>query len=125
MLDYSSDQLVFCGSIQPSRFCYKILGSSPHLVYDLDMAKTKKLKNEAELIREVVKFGSAYVVSRGAGVIEESDSQKQKLEFIYRLLVHDKQIQPLPHDKLTDLNIKHRLAMWLTSKLPKNHPLLQ
>ena len=89
------------------------------------MAKTKKLKNEAEIIREVIRVGSAYVVKRGAGVIDQSDSQKQKLEFIYRLLVHDKQIQPLPHDQFTDLNIKHRLAVWLTNKLPDDHPLLK
>ncbi len=89
------------------------------------MAKTKKLKNEAEVIREVIRFGSSYVKNRGAGVIEESDSQKQKLEFIYRLLVHDKQVQPLPHDQLTDLNIRHRLAMWLIGKLPDDHPLLR
>ena len=89
------------------------------------MAKTKKLKNEAELIREVIRVGSAYVRKRGAGVIDESDSQKQKLEFIYRLLVHDKQIQPLPHDQLVDLNIRHRLVMWLKKKLPDNHPLLK
>jgi hypothetical protein len=89
------------------------------------MTKTKKLKNEAEVIREVIKVGSAYVRSRGAGVIDESDPQKQKLEFIYRLLVHDKKIQPLPHDQLTDLNIRHRLAMWLKNKLPDNHPLLK
>ncbi len=89
------------------------------------MAKTKKIKNETEIIREVLRVGSAYVVNRGAGKIDESDSQKQKLEFIYRLLVHDKQIQPLPYDQLTDLNIRHRLAMWLINKLPDNHPLLK
>ncbi len=89
------------------------------------MAKTTKLKNEAELIREVIKFGTKYVVNRGAGTIEESDPQKQKLEFIYRLLVHDKQIQPLPHDQLNDLNIKHRLAVWISKKLPKDHSALQ
>ncbi len=89
------------------------------------MAKIKKLKNEAELIREVIRVGSVYVANRGAGTIEESDPQKQKLDFIYRLLVHDKQIQPLPHDQLNDLNIKHRLVMWISKKLPKDHPLLQ
>ncbi len=89
------------------------------------MAKTKKTKNEAEAIREVIRVGSAYVRNRGAGVIDESDSQKQKLEFIYRLLVHDNQIQPLQHDQLSDLNIRHRLVMWLKNKLPDNHPLLK
>ena len=94
-------------------------------MYGLDMARVKKVKNEPDLIREVIRVGSAYVTKRGAGTIEESDSQKQKLEFIYRLLVHDKQIQPLPHDQLNDFNIKHRLVMWISKKLPKDHPLLQ
>ena len=89
------------------------------------MAKVKKLKNESEIIREVIRVGSAYVAKRGAGEIEESDPQKQKLEFIYRLLVHDQQIQPLPHHQLTDLNIRRRLGQWLINKLPKDHPLLQ
>jgi hypothetical protein len=93
------------------------------LAYAYTMAKTKKLKNEAEVIKEVIRFGSSYVQNRRAGEIEESDSQKNKLEFIYRLLAHDKQIQPLPHDQLTDLNIRHRLARWLMNKLPDDHPL--
>ena len=86
---------------------------------------TRKIKNETEIISEVIRIGSSYVKKRGAGKIDESDSQKHKLEFIYRLLVHDKQIQPLAADQLTDLGIRHRLAMWLIGKLPKGHPLLK
>jgi hypothetical protein len=89
------------------------------------MSKHKKLKNEPEIIREVIRVGSVYVKSRGAGQIDEADPQKKKLEFIYRLLVHDNQIQPLAADQLTDLNIRHRLAMWLIGKLPDDHPLLK
>jgi hypothetical protein len=89
------------------------------------MSKQKKIKNESEVIREVLRVGSVYVEKRGAGKVDESDPQKKKLEFIYRLLVHDKQIQPLAHDQLTDLNIRHRLAMWLIGKLPEDHPLLK
>ena len=89
------------------------------------MSKHKKLKNESEIIREVIRVGSVYVKSRRAGQIDVADPQKQKLEFIYRLLVHDNQIQPLAVDQVTDLNIKHRLAMWLIGKLPENHPLLK
>lgn len=95
------------------------------LVYAWEMSKTKKLKNEAEIVREVLRIGSAYVKKRGAGLIDESDSQKKKLDFIYRLLVHDKQIQPLPANQVSDLNIRHRLAMWLAGKLPDNHELLK
>ena len=89
------------------------------------MSKQKKLKNESDLIREVIRVGSIYVNKRGAGKIEVSDPQKQKLEFIYRLLVHDNQIQPLAANALTDLNIRHRLAMWMVGKLPEDHPLLK
>ncbi|MBT5030834.1 MAG: DUF5062 family protein [Proteobacteria bacterium] len=89
------------------------------------MTKVKKIKNETEIIGEVILIGSSYVKKRGAGTIDESDSQKDKLEFIYRLLVHDKQIQPLAADQLSDLGIRHRLAMWLIGKLPKDHPLVK
>ncbi len=89
------------------------------------MSKHKKLKNESDIIREVIRVGSVYVKSRRAGQIDEADPQKKKLEFIYRLLVHDKQIQPLAADQLTDLNIRHRLAMWLVGNLPDDHPLLK
>ena len=47
---------------------------------------------------------------------EPTDSAADKIEYIYRLLVHDKVIQPIPQDQLSQLAMKHRLAMW-ASKL--------
>lgn len=87
--------------------------------------RMKKLKNEAGLIKEAIRQGSIYVKERGAGEIEDSDPAKLKIEFIYRLLVHDGIIQPLPHDKLDALNMRHRLAMWISKKLPEGHELLK
>ncbi|HDH15770.1 MAG TPA: DUF5062 family protein, partial [Gammaproteobacteria bacterium] len=47
---------------------------------------------------------------------EPTDSATEKIEFIYRLLVHDKIIQPIPQDQISQLAMKHRLAIW-ASKL--------
>lgn len=85
----------------------------------------KKLKNEAQLVKEAIRQGSIYIKQRGAGEIEESDPAKLKIEFIYRLLVHDGIIQPLPHDKLDLQSMRHRLAIWISKKLPDDHELLK
>jgi transcriptional regulator with PAS, ATPase and Fis domain len=44
---------------------------------------------------------------------------------LYRLLVHDKLIPPLPEDKEDLASLKHRLVMWISSKLPADHELLR
>ncbi|HEX21860.1 MAG TPA: DUF5062 family protein, partial [Chromatiales bacterium] len=59
------------------------------------MAKNKKLKHEAELVKEAIIAGVKYAEDRGAAVFEPTDSVSEKTLFIYRLLVHDKLIQPL------------------------------
>ena len=41
-----------------------------------------------------------------------------------KLLVHDGQIQPLAKDQLSEPNMKHKLAIWASKKLPEGHPLL-
>ena len=76
----------------------------------------KKLKNEKELVRKAIEVGSAYGEKRGAVEFEPTDSASERLEFIYRLLVHDKIIVPLPEDQVSQKAISHRLAMW-ASKL--------
>ncbi|NQV87383.1 MAG: DUF5062 family protein, partial [Woeseiaceae bacterium] len=38
--------------------------------------------------------------------------------------VHDKEISPIPNEQISLPNIKHRLAMWVTHKLPPGHKLL-
>ena len=59
------------------------------------MAKTKKLANEADLVKEGIRIGMAYGEKRGVVEFEPTDSANAKIEYIYRLLVHDKLIQPL------------------------------
>ena len=62
-------------------------------------------------------------VKRGIVEFEPGDSHNLKIEYAYRLLIHDKEIAPLPPDQLTLPNIKHRLAKWVSHKLPHDHEL--
>jgi hypothetical protein len=90
-----------------------------------DAAVTKKLKNETGLLREALRLVMDDAVRRGIVEFEPTDSHDLKIEYAYRLLVHDKEIIPLPNDQKSLPNIKHRLAMWVTHKLPANHELLK
>ncbi len=87
--------------------------------------KKAKLKNEAALMKEALRVGGIYAKKRGAGEIEGHDSADLKIEFIYKLLVHDKLIQPLAKDKISTPNMKHKLALWMARQLPDGHPLLE
>jgi hypothetical protein len=89
------------------------------------MAGMKKLKHEAELVKEAIRIGVEYGESRGVVEFEATDSANEKLEYIYRLLVHDKVIQPLPEDQVSQKTMRHRLAIWASKQLPKDHPALQ
>jgi len=84
----------------------------------------KKLKHEAELTREAIIAGVKYVEERGAAVFEPTDSAADKILYIYRLLVHDKVIQPLPEDQVSQKTMRHRIALWYARQLPEDHPLL-
>jgi hypothetical protein len=72
----------------------------------------KKLKNEKELVRKAIAAGMKYGEERGVVEFEATDSASEKIEYIYRLLVHDKVIQPLPQDQVSQLTMRHRLALW-------------
>ena len=85
----------------------------------------KKLKHEAELVKGAILAGMKYGVERGAVVFEPTDSASEKILFIYRLLVHDKLIQPLPEDQVSQQSMRHKLAIWYSHQLPKDHPLLK
>jgi predicted transcriptional regulator len=85
----------------------------------------KKLKNEAELVREALKIGAVYAQKRGVGEFESTDSAQDKVTYLYRLLVHDKLIQPLARSQVNDPNMKHKLALWIARQLPEDHPLLK
>ncbi len=85
----------------------------------------KKLKNEKKLLKAALDFVMADAVKRGIVEFEPTDSQDMKIEYAYRLLVHDKEISPLPPAQKNSANVKHRLAMWVTHKLPADHELLK
>ncbi|OGI40971.1 MAG: DUF5062 domain-containing protein [Candidatus Muproteobacteria bacterium RBG_16_62_13] len=85
----------------------------------------KKLKHEAELVKAAILAGMKYGIDRGAVVFEPTDSASEKILFIYRLLVHDKIIQPLPEDQVSQQSMKHKLAIWYSRQLPADHPLLK
>lgn len=77
----------------------------------------KKLKNEKELVKKAIAMGKAYGEERGVVEFEPTDSAEEKIEYIYQLLVHDKIIQPLPNDQISQQSMRHRLAIW-ASKMP-------
>ncbi len=85
----------------------------------------KKLKNEKALLKEALRMIMESAVKRGIVEFEATDSHNLKIEYAYRLLVHDKKINPFPPDQVTLPNLKHRLAMWVTHELPQDHELLR
>ncbi len=84
----------------------------------------KKLKNEPGLLKEALRVIMDDAVKRGVVEFEATDSHNLKIEYAYRLLVHDKAIIPLPPAQATLPNMKHRLAKWVSHKLPPDHALL-
>lgn len=76
----------------------------------------KKLKDEKELLKKAIAEGVKYGEQRGVVEFEATDSSSEKIEYIYRLLVHDKVIQPIPEDQISQKTMKHKLAIW-ASKL--------
>jgi hypothetical protein len=76
----------------------------------------KKLKNEKELVKKAIAAGVAYGEKRGVVEFEATDSANDKLEYIYRLLVYDKLIQPLPEDQVSQKAIRHKLAIWASKQ---------
>jgi hypothetical protein len=76
----------------------------------------KKLKNEKELIKKAIAKGMKYGEKRGVVEFEATDSSSEKIEYIYRLLVHDNVIQPVSEEQISQLTMKHKLAIW-ASKL--------
>lgn len=85
----------------------------------------KKLKHEAELFKAAMLAAIQYAEGRKAVVFEATDSASDKLLYVYRLLVHDKLIQPMPEEQVAERALRHRLALWYASRLPPDHPLLK
>lgn len=84
----------------------------------------KKLKHESELFKAALLAGIAYAEGRKAVEFEATDSAGDKALYVYRLLVHDKIISPMPEDQVGEKTIRHRLAAWYANQLPKGHALL-
>ncbi|WBA79806.1 DUF5062 family protein [Endozoicomonas sp. GU-1] len=76
----------------------------------------KKLKNEKELVKKAIEYGMKYGEKRGVVEFEATDSASEKIEYIYRLLVHDNLIQPLPEDQVSQVTMKHKLAIWASKQ---------
>ena len=72
----------------------------------------KKLKNEKALVKKAILEGVKYGEGRGVVEFEPTDSAHEKIEYIYRLLVHDKLIQPIPEDQISQKSMMHKLAIW-------------
>lgn len=75
-----------------------------------------KLKNEKEMIKKAILEGVKYGENRGVVEFEPTDSADDKILYIYRLLVHDQVIQPIPEDQVSIKSMRHKLAIW-ASKL--------
>lgn len=84
----------------------------------------KKRKHEAELFKAALLAGVKYAEGRGAVEFEPTDSASEKALYVYRLLVHDKIIAPMPEDQVAEKTVRHRLATWYANQLPKGDPLL-
>jgi hypothetical protein len=84
-----------------------------------------KFKHEAELFKAALLAGVKYAEGRKVVEFEPTDSASEKALYVYRLLVHDKVIAPMPEDQVADKTVRHRLAAWYAHQLPKGHPLLE
>jgi len=85
----------------------------------------KKLKHEAELVKAAILAGVAYGEARGVVEFDPTDSASDKILYLYRLLVHDPQMQALPEDQVSQQSMRHKLALWYARQLPADHPLLR
>ena len=76
----------------------------------------KKLKNEKEMVKKAIDEGVKYGEGRSVVEFEPTDSASEKIEYIYRLLVHDKVIQPIPEDQISQKSMRHKLAIWASKE---------
>jgi hypothetical protein len=83
----------------------------------------QKIPHEEELVKKALQVGAVYAKKRAYGEVEAHDSMKLKVQFVYRVLVEDKLIQALAKDQVTDPNMRHKLALWISRQLPPDHEL--
>jgi hypothetical protein len=114
---------------QPSLSCRTRLAGAgfeayPEHILEQRTCNMSKLKNEAETFKAALLAGIRYAEGRGAVQFEATDSASAKALYVYRLLVHDKLITPMPEDQVAEKTIRHRLATWY-AHLPSDHLLLK
>ena len=68
------------------------------------------------MLKKAIEDGVKYGETRGVVEFEATDSAAEKIEYIYRLLVHDKVIQPVPEDQISQKTMKHKLALWASKQ---------
>ena len=85
----------------------------------------KKFRHEAELFKAALLAGVEYAEGRKAVEFEATDSASDKALYIYRLLVHDKIIAPMPAEQVGEKAIRHRIVAWYVHQLPAGDPRLE
>lgn len=85
----------------------------------------RKFKHEAKLFKAALLAGIQYAEGRKAVEFESTDSASDKALYVYRLLVHDKLISPMPEEQVGEKTVRHRLATWYAHQLPPGHELLE
>ena len=76
-------------------------------------------KEEAEHFKAGLAAGIQYAEQRGAVIFEKTDSASAKALYVYRLLVHDQLIAPMPEPQVSEKSVRHRIAMWHAHQQPK------
>ena len=111
---------------QPTRFQIMKYLNIPRREFDpYTLGKFKRgIDVETWFVDRLDKAGFL-IESQKAVEFEATDSASEKALYIYRLLVHDKVISPMPEDQVSEKTIRHRLATWYAHQLPDGHPLLQ
>lgn len=97
-------------------------GAYPQRSYARAGPFMSKPKQEAELFKAALLAGIRYAEGRGAVQFEATDSASDKALYVYRLLVHDRLITPMPEEQVGEKTIRHRLASWY-AHLPEDHEL--
>jgi hypothetical protein len=82
----------------------------------------KKFRHEAELFKAALQAGVDYAVGRKVVQFEPTDSASDKALYVYRLLVHDKLIPPMPEEQVSEQSVRHRIAMWHAHQSPQAAP---
>jgi len=77
---------------------------------------THALKLKRCQIKKAIVEGVKYGEKRGVVEFEPTDSANEKVEYIYRLLVHDKIMQPIPEDQVSQKTMRHKLAIWASKQ---------